>query len=307
MERWEPAARSQWLARMNISTSPAEAFGFACRHLANGNAAESETILRRLASQFPDKLEYGEALLDALAQQQKFGEMLAHFRGMVDRFNPTEDPVYDGIYVDALRATSNSAAPLRRMLRFYELVRQLQRAVAVKGDVAECGCFRGMSSYLLCSYLARHDPSFDGTGYHIFDSFQGLAQPSIDDEIPPDHKDSARLRQMSCQGTFAASFATVRRNLASFPRIEYHPGWIPLTFKGLPERTYRFVHVDVDHYDPTWDCLDYFYPRLAAGGILISDDYSWPGARKAIEEFCAERDLQLTVTAYDQAILRQEI
>jgi len=36
------------------------------------------------------------------------------------------------------------------------------------------------------------------------------------------------------------------------------------------------------------DCCDFFYKRLARGGIIIFDDYGYitcPGAKKAIDEF----------------------
>ncbi len=291
---------------MTAYTSADVAFKKARRCLDQKQFADAYAILRQLTSHSPENLEYGETFLEVLWRQKKIDEMANYFQEMTNRFNPTDDPVYDRIYIDALRVTSNPAMPLSRMLRFYELVRQLDAALPLSGDIAECGCFRGMSSFLLCSYVRRYDPAFDGTGYHIFDSFQGLAQPSVDDEIPVDHADAKRLSKMSRQGAFAASLETVKHSLAAFPGIEYHPGWIPLTFQGLPEKTYRFVHVDVDHYDPTWDCLEYFYPRLVSGGKLVSDDYSWPGARKAIDEFCGERGLEFIVTAYQQAVLQKK-
>ena len=45
-----------------------------------------------------------------------------------------------------------------------------------------------------------------------------------------------------------------------------------------------FVHLDVDLYEPTRACLDYFLPRLSPGGFVICDDYgapTFPGAARA--------------------------
>jgi hypothetical protein len=36
--------------------------------------------------------------------------------------------------------------------------------------------------------------------------------------------------------------------------------------------------------------LEFFYPRMARGGLLLLHDYSslhWEGARQAVDEFCA--------------------
>ena len=95
-------------------------------------------------------------------------------------------------------------------------------------------------------------------------------------------------------GAFRASLETVRAVLCDFPAIEYHPGWIPATFVGLAERRYKFVHVDVDLYEPTKAAIAYFYPRLVGGGAIVIDEYGllrWPGARRAVEEFCLDRGI----------------
>jgi len=288
---------------MKPYTSPAEAYDAARRCLQNKQMPEAETILRELASRYPDNLRYGEAALEAVFRQGKTEEALDLFRALVGRFDPTGDSVYDTLYVDAIRVTATSPLPLRRMLRFYELVKQLQRTLPLTGEVVECGCFRGLSSYLMCNYLRRHDSGFTGKGYHIFDSFQGLSVPTTEDEIPEDHANAKNLKDMTRTGAFAASFKHVKDNLKAFPDIEFHPGWIPLTFGGVPERTYKFAHIDVDLYDPTLNCLEYFYPRLVAGGALVSDDYGWPGAQQAMEEFCAERKIAFDVTNYRQAVI----
>jgi hypothetical protein len=48
----------------------------------------------------------------------------------------------------------------------------------------------------------------------------------------------------------------------------------------------------VDLYEPTRDCLDFFYPRMVDGGLFLFDDYGFAsclGARKAIDEFFEKR------------------
>ncbi len=288
---------------MKNDDSPDNAYQNALRLMKQGQIQRAEIILRGLISQLPREIRNHEAMLTLLFAQGRIEEAIDHTRGVMGYFKLTKDPIYQDFYLEALRATTTSPMPLRRILRFHELVRQLQRVVTLSGDIAECGCYRGMSSFLLCSYLRHHDVQFDGSGYHIFDSFQGLSAPTSEDDIPADDPNVGHLSQMMGAGHFAASLNTVQHNLSAFPRIAYHSGWIPLTFERLPERKYRFVHVDVDLYDPTWSCLEYFYPRMMAGAVLVSDDHSWPGARKAIEEFCAEKSVAFAVSKYGQAII----
>ncbi len=61
---------------------------------------------------------------------------------------------------------------------------------------------------------------------------------------------------------------------------------LPLSGAASDAR-FAFVHVDVDLYQPTRDAIDFFYPRLLPGGILLFDDYGFmtcPGARRAVDE-----------------------
>ena len=77
-------------------------------------------------------------------------------------------------------------------------------------------------------------------------------------------------------------------NLLSFANLSFHKGWIPEIFLSLPEDKWSYVHIDVDLYRPTLDSLEYFFPRMAAGGVIINDDYSsplFPGGGSGWEEF----------------------
>jgi hypothetical protein len=215
------------------------------------------------------------------------------------------DADFDRAYRLALEHTGTPPCPLRRRSRFHELFLLLDEALALEGDVAECGCFRGQSSYLLLERLKRADRSFTGRGYHVFDSFEGLSEPAAADAVTGDSPAAERVRRMCKRGWFAAPLDKVKQALAGFPDVEYHPGWIPQSFEGLPERRYRFVHLDLDLHDPTLAALEYFFPRLVPGAIVVCDDYNWPGERKAVDGFCARQGLQVATTAHGQAVLRR--
>ena len=55
-------------------------------------------------------------------------------------------------------------------------------------------------------------------------------------------------------------------------------------------RRFSFVHLDVDLYQSTLDCLNFFYPRLSLGGIIISHDYTTAeGVDLAFDEFFSNK------------------
>jgi hypothetical protein len=162
-----------------------------------------------------------------------------------------------------------SARSLDRKWMLRELLKLVQK---VEGDTAECGTWRGGSSWLIAKGLGRP--------HHAFDSFEGLSQP--------DPKDGAHFRK----GDLAISEEEFRARLADVPNLHVYKGWIPTRFPEVGDRRFSFVHVDVDLYQPTRDAIEFFYPRLNPGGILLLDDYGFficPGARQAADEFFKDR------------------
>lgn len=222
------------------------------------------------------------------------------FEWMLPRL-PACDSQFDAIYCAAQIKAGVMPVPFARRMRLFTLTQLLQRTRGVAGDVAECGTGVGLSSTVLCAYLALEDTEFRGGGYHVCDSFEGLSEPQDEDRVPPGHPRAELLQSMTRAGAFRFPQERLRTVLAAYPEIAYHPGWIPQSLASLPERRYRFVHVDVDLYAPTLGAFEYFFPRLSPGGIIASDDYSWPGARKALETFAAASGARLETNVHDQA------
>ena len=240
---------------------------------------------------------YEARLVDLFAKRMR-GTMSRLFSQYVAEFSDP-DARFDELYLEGLFTTGTAPAPLRRRDRFRLLLQQFERTLAFDGRIAECGCFRGLSSFLLCSRMRQHDVRFDGTGYEIYDSFCGLSDPQPED-APTAESDELVVASLRA-GHFAFPLQEVQRVLAAYPGICYGAGWIPDAFPN-DERRYRFVHVDVDLYQPTKASLEYFWPRLVPGALMVCDDYNWDGAKRAVEEFSRASATAFSVTANNQAV-----
>lgn len=156
---------------------------------------------------------------------------------------------------------------------------QLMRLVsAVPGDTAECGVFKGAGSYLICAMNSRN--TAQARSHFVFDSFEGLSTP---DAVDGKHW---------VAGDLVCSESSVAAVLAEFPGVTLLKGWIPDRFPEVQDRRFAFVHIDVDLYQPTRDSVEFFYPRLSPGGILLCDDYgftSCPGATRALDEYLRDK------------------
>ena len=88
--------------------------------------------------------------------------------------------------------------------------------------------------------------------------------------------------------------------------MTFHEGWIPEVLDSLEERRYRFVHLDLDMYEPTYACLEYFYPRLVEGGVIVLDDYGfldWPGCKAATDKWCEEHNQAAVLLPTPNAVI----
>ena len=215
------------------------------------------------------------------------------------------DAFFNEQYNRGLEITGTPEATRRRE-RFYNLIQFFLQCTRIDGLVAECGCWRGLSSYIMCHYWKQQDSGFKGDGYHVFDSFRGLSKPTETDALSDSLKTQLVERFGSVEGAYTASLSDIKTALSGFPEIQYHKGWIPRVFQNLPEAEYRFVHIDLDLYEPTRGAIEYFYPRLVNGGLIVCDDYGsllWAGAKQAVDSYCATFSLTPILVSTGQAVL----
>jgi O-methyltransferase len=156
--------------------------------------------------------------------------------------------------------------------RAYMLWRTLQQSLHLAGDVIECGVFRGGTALLEAQTIAAQGGD---RSLHLFDSFQGMPQTTAGVD---------RIQE----GDFSTtSVEDVARLFEDYPFVKIHQGFIPQTFEGLTIDSIAWAHIDVDIYQSVLDCINYTYPRLVPGGVMIFDDYGFPccaGARRAVDE-----------------------
>lgn len=140
------------------------------------------------------------------------------------------------------------------------------------GDFAEVGVYQGSTARILCE-LKGDKP------LRLFDTFEGL---------PEDSQQDAGVHRT---GQYACSLESVSKYLEGYPNVTFHKGIFPESTKDVPEAQYAFAHFDVDLYDGTKACLEYFYPRMIPGGIMLSHDYSLlEGVKKAFTEFLEDKE-----------------
>ncbi len=151
-----------------------------------------------------------------------------------------------------------------------QLISAVKATQKVRGDMAEVGVAYGASARL----IADHSPE---RPLHLFDTFDGLPAPGSGDS------------PKFVAGQFKSSLEDVRRYLSA-RNVYFYQGLFPSTAGPVEDKVFSFVHLDVDLYESTLASLEFFYPRLSPGAILISHDYlTSEGVNVAFREFFADK------------------
>lgn len=229
----------------------------------------------------------------------------------IDLEAPFSDEAYGFDEEDAVRAAvervrSGTMCSLERLAALWNNVRYIDRA-RLDGALVECGVWKGGAAALM-SLAHSHNGSVPTRALHLFDSFQGLPEPTEADgakaSVYARGRASGRLESIDrCVGLLDE----VRRCIegaAQYPRelVHYHLGW----FQETVPSTARFVgpiallHLDGDWYDSTRVCLEHLYPLVVRGGIVHVDDYGhWEGCRRAVDEYLGARNEVVMLTHVD--------
>jgi Macrocin-O-methyltransferase (TylF) len=144
------------------------------------------------------------------------------------------------------------------------------------GDAIELGVWRGDIAVILTEFTRRV-----GSTTYLLGTFSGFSK---DDLTGVDAKKKIEFTDFP---------PNTVSDLVGSDGVKFVKGSFPDTQDQIPiGAACACVHIDCDLYNPFKSGLEFFYPRLVRGGLLVMHDYSslyWDGVEKAIDEFFADK------------------
>ncbi|HUD98090.1 MAG TPA: TylF/MycF/NovP-related O-methyltransferase [Bryobacteraceae bacterium] len=195
--------------------------------------------------------------------------LAARVHGFLLKFGVDLVPVGDRSSHLAQIRQSMSEGLLLNGCEAYQLMDVVKATEAIPGDLAEVGVFRGASAKLICQVKGERK-------LHLFDTFGGLPAPTAADRGSP-----------FWGAEFTAELDAVRKCLGGYREVYFYRGLFPGTAGPVADRKFSFVHLDVDLYESMKASLEWFYPRLSPGAVVMCHDYVYPGIRAAVHEALA--------------------
>lgn len=164
--------------------------------------------------------------------------------------------------------------------RCYELWQLVAEAAKLQsGDLIEIGVWRGGTGALIAKksqLLGIVDE------VHLCDTFRGVTKAGPLDTAYTGGEHADTSKEVVLDLCSRLNLDRVRVLEGVFPEDSGHL---------LQDRRFRFCHIDVDVYQSAKDIMEWIWPRLVAGAIVIYDDYGFYGC-SGVTQFVNEERLK---------------
>jgi hypothetical protein len=160
-------------------------------------------------------------------------------------------------------------------------------------DFVECGVWKGGSAMVIAYTLLEMGET--QRKIYLYDTFEGMVAPTKEDFAligSSGHLENEwRSKQSDDHNEWCFSpLSEVQKNMLStgYPedRLIFVKGRVEDTIPRVMPEKIALLRLDTDWYLSTKHELDYLYPLLVQGGVLILDDYrTWAGNKKATDEY----------------------
>ena len=163
-------------------------------------------------------------------------------------------------------------------------------------NMVEAGVADGLTAFFSLRTV-REKRKGRAFAMHLYDSWGAMRKTELQESESVHIGNYSRL-----------NIDRARKNLSEFQdHLIYHQGYIPesLVSPPAPPENLRYLHIDLNAALPTQAALEFFWPRLKPGGVILFDDYGWKDyqeTREMIDGFFAGRDGILMKLPTGQAI-----
>lgn len=192
-----------------------------------------------------------------------------------------------------------------RIFSLCEAVKYVQ-SNDIEGAIVECGVWKGGSMMAVADTLLKGGDR--SRSLYLFDTFEGMSPPTDRDvdvagvtaESLLHRADKSEAASVWCHATLDTVKAALGSTNYPEEKIHFIKGMVEQTIPEFIPEKIALLRLDTDWYESTKHEMEYLFPRLVKGGVLIIDDYGhWQGARKAVDEYFEKNEVKILLNRID--------
>jgi hypothetical protein len=170
-------------------------------------------------------------------------------------------------------------------------------ASRIPGDFVECGVNTGIVSLAICEYI-----KFNSTlkSFWLFDTFNG---------IPLEQASELELglgRDKENIDLYFECYEKTKSNFASFDNVNFVKGRVPDTLSSVSISEVAYLHLDMNIAHPERAAIEFFWPKMPVGAVVLLDDYGWAPYRPqkdTLDEFARNNGVEIMMLPTGQGLL----
>lgn len=234
---------------------------------------------------------------------KKTGYAVVRDPGSFGRGVPPADmaDAFKSVYKKCRKYTMTS---VERMYAVYQAMEYIEQS-GVRGDLVECGVWKGGTAMMMAYLLAQTKGQ---RKIYLYDTFTGMSEPTEKD-VRSETGQAAiekwkKMQKHEYNEWAYCSLEDVKKNIAMtgyrMDNVVFIQGKVEETIPRVMPSQIALLRLDTDWFESTYHELQYLYPILSPGGVLIIDDYGhWKGAKEAVDRYLAENKISILLNRTD--------
>lgn len=210
--------------------------------------------------------------------------------------NFMQDPKFIEAYNKCVEADNGRLLPNGYSIkwRIHTLIWASKYASKLEGDFVDFGGGFGLFSSAIYNYLEFNKMN---KTYFLLDSFEGLEDKNL---LPVERRAFDNYKR------FGNYYEEVKDKFKDYENMIIIPGYVPNTLEKLTTDKVSFVSIDFNCVEPEAAALHFIWDKVVKGGIIIFDDYGFPGhdpQKEAHDKFAEEKGCLIYNSPTGQGIL----
>jgi O-methyltransferase len=170
----------------------------------------------------------------------------------------------------------------RHYIVFWSAYYAAQNTASQAKNIAECGVCDGLTSFYAINAIKLL--SCSSTAY-LYDAWDAMREDLL---IESEKGSTGSYSYLNLDNT-----KTNLSNIDNYIMI-FNKGYIPEVFvKSSNPDTLIWLHIDLNSAIPTIDSLNFFWNKIELGGVVLFDDFAWPGyedTKMQVEEWIKNKN-----------------
>jgi hypothetical protein len=162
----------------------------------------------------------------------------------------------------------------------------------------ECGVDTGQISTSICEYI---DFNATGRSFYLFDTFSGIPLNQCSSE-----SEAATRAEINALH-FTECYELACKNFSPFPNAKLIRGTVPETLGSAGIDRVCYLSIDMNLAYPERKAVEFFWPKLSTGAMVVLDDYGWLGGfeeqKKTMDDFAQSVGTEILTLPTGQGLL----